>query len=84
MELKDFIKDVLEQMDSLKDVQQKKNYLVDELEFELALSIGKGTDKKIEVSASAFGIGAGGNRVTNSSIENIQKVKIKLTPRNQQ
>lgn len=74
MELKLFIKDVLEQMDGLKSIQQKRNYLVEELEFELFIT--ETDNGSVGVSVLGFG--------TIGSIENqnSQKVKIKLVPRN--
>lgn len=73
MELKEFIKDVLEQMEDVKSIQQKKNYLVEELEFELNLQ--QTTGGKVGVFFS--GIGAG----VQQNIQEGQKVKIKLTPK---
>lgn len=74
MELKLFIKDVLQQMDDLKSIQQKKNYLVEELEFELFITeTGNGS-----VGVSVLGFGTAGS-IEN---QNSQKVKIKLVPRN--
>lgn len=74
MELKRFIQDVLEQMDDLKNVQQKKNYLVEELEFELTLT----QTENGNVGVYLFGVGAG----INGENQNAHKVKVKLIPRN--
>lgn len=74
MELKLFIQDVLQQMDDLKSIQQKKNYLVEELEFELFITeTGNGS-----VGVSVLGFGTTGSLEN----QNSQKVKIKLVPKN--
>ncbi len=74
MKLKEFIQDVLEQMEDLKSVQQKTNYLVEELEFELALT--KSDGGKVGVSLLGFG----GD--LNAENQNAHKVKVKLVPKN--
>lgn len=74
MELKKFIEDVLLQMADLQNVQQKSRYLVEELEFELALT--ENESGKVGVRVLGFGVdGSVGN-------QNLQKVKIKLIPKN--
>lgn len=74
MELKEFIRTILEQMEEIKSIQQKKNYIVDELEFEL--SIQEMENNKIGLSAFGFGLNnEGGNQQGH-------KVKIKLKPKN--
>lgn len=76
MELKELIKDVLEQMAEVKGTKYKKRYLVEEIEFELSLS--KTKDGKI--GASLIGISGEGN----FGFSNEQKVRVKLIPKNNQ
>lgn len=73
MVLKDFIKDVLEQLEDLKNVQEKKNYLVQELEFELTLT----QSDSGKIGVSLLGLGAD----MNASNQNAHRVKVKLVPR---
>lgn len=73
MELKEFIQDVLGQMEDLKSVQHKKNYLVEELEFELTLP--KSDSGKVGISLLGFG---GDLKAEN---QNAHRVKVKLVPR---
>ena len=74
MELRRFIENVLQQMEELKNTQNKSNYLVEELEFELSLTEIEGG----EIGVSFLGIGGGVNQGT----ENTNKVKVKLIPKN--
>lgn len=72
MELKEFIKDILRQMDELRSDPLKQKYMVKELEFELSLSeIEEG-----KIGVSLFGIG--GN--LNNGNQNNHKVIVKLAP----
>ena len=72
MELKEFIKDILRQMDELRSDTIKQKYMVKELEFELSLSeIEEG-----KIGVSLFGIG--GN--LNNGNQNNHKVIVKLAP----
>lgn len=74
MELKEFISDVLKQMEDIKSDNNKQNYLVDNLEFELSLT----KTEKGSVGVNFFGAGA------NAGIHDsaAQRVKITLTPKN--
>jgi hypothetical protein len=74
MELKEFIRTILEQMEELKRIEQKKKYIVDELEFELSI-------QEIEnnrIVLSVFGLGGEMAGVNQQG----HKVKIKLKPKN--
>ncbi len=73
MELKVFISDVLRQMEELKNDSQKSNYLVEELEFELGITVTENS----AVAVKVFVLNAGGG----TENQNIQKVKIKLIPK---
>lgn len=74
MELKVFISDVLRQMEELRHIPQKSSYLVEELEFELGITVTENT----AVGVKVFVLNAGGG----TENQNIQKVKIKLIPKN--
>ncbi len=74
MELKVFISDVLRQMEELRNIPQKSSYLVEELEFELGITVTDNT----AVGVKVFVLNAGGG----TENQNIQKVKIKLIPKN--
>lgn len=79
MEIKNFISEILNELQDLKADANKKNYLVQELDFELSfvasksgsISSGKVWDVLIPVTAEG-----------NYSSDKIQKVKIKLKPKN--
>ena len=80
MEIKNFISEILDQLQDLKSNANKKHYVVQELEFELSFvaaktgtvsSSGKVWDLLIPVTAEG-----------KYSSDNIQKVKIKLKPKN--
>jgi hypothetical protein len=78
MSIKEFISDILDEMQDLKSNANKKKYIVEELEFELSFvaqkTIGGGANKLwdlfIPVTVEA-----------NYSSDKIQKVKIKLKPK---
>lgn len=72
MELKEFIEEVLGQMEDLKSNPLKQNYMVEELEFELSLT--KTINGKVGISFA----GIGGN--LNNGNQNEQRVKVKLIP----
>ena len=72
MELKKFISDVLDQLQEVKDNENKKRYSVKELEFEVSLQ--QTDDGKVGVAF--WGTGVGLHREN----QNTQKVTIKLTP----
>ena len=74
MELKEFIRTILEQMEELKRIEHKKNYIVDELEFEL--SIQEIENNRISLSIMGFGGNIEGGK------QQGHKVKIKLKPKN--
>jgi hypothetical protein len=80
MEINKFISMVLDELQDLKTNNNKKRYLVQDLEFELAVTINKEGNGKLEVSKSIMGfefkVGVGGD----VSKESIQMVKIKLKP----
>ena len=73
MELKELIRDVLEQMSEVKGVKYKRRYIVDEIEFELSLNqLDNG-----RIGARLLGIGGDIGTETN----NAQKVKVKMKPK---
>ena len=72
MELKDFIQEVLVQMEELKTDPLKQKYMVEELEFELTLT--ETNNGKVGISFA----GIGGS--LNNGKQNEQKVKVKLIP----
>jgi hypothetical protein len=81
MEIKNFISEILDQLQDLKSNANKKHYVVQELEFELSFvaaktgtisSTGKVWDLLIPVTAEG-----------KYASDNIQKVKIKLKPKPQ-
>ena len=81
METKNFISEILDQLQDLKSNANKKHYVVQELEFELSFvaaksgtvsSSGKVWDLLIPVTAEG-----------KYSSDNIQKVKIRLKPKQQ-
>lgn len=74
MELKEFIVKVLDQMADLRNSQNKSNYLVDELEFELAVNQTETGNVGVNL------LGFGGNAEVEN--QNSQKVRVKLIPKN--
>ncbi len=72
MELREFIQDVLIQMEDLKSDPRKQSYMVEELEFELSLT--ETQNGKVGISI----IGLGGD--LNKGNQNEQKVRVKLIP----
>jgi len=74
MDLKDFISKVMLEMKELKKDPLKTGYTIDELEFELLLTeIDTGN-----IRVGVFNIGASGSFES----QNVQKVKVKLIPKN--
>ena len=73
MEIKEFMAEVLKQMNELKTDANKKNYLVDNLEFELSFTVENNANAGVKLSI----INIGGN----TSHQNSHKVKIKLEPK---
>lgn len=73
MELKDLIKEVLEQMAEVKGNRYKKSYLVTEIEFELSLS--QTETGRIGANLVAFN----GHGEMGSAHE--QRVRVKLVPK---
>lgn len=80
MEINKFISMVLDELQDLKTNDNKKRYLVQDLEFELGVTISKEGNGKLEVSKSFMGLEVKGGVGGDVSKENIQKVKIKLKP----
>jgi hypothetical protein len=80
MEINKFISKVLDELQDLKTNDNKKRYIVQDLEFELSVAISKDGKGKLEVSNSFLGFEAKGDLGGGISKEDIQKVKIKLKP----
>ena len=75
MELKELIENVLHQMADIRDNNQnKRNYLVEEIEFELSLN----ETENGKIGAKLLGMGTN----VENGVENYQRVRIKLRPRN--
>jgi hypothetical protein len=74
MELKDLIKEVLEQMAEVKGNTYKKSYLVKEIEFELSLP----QTETGRIGAALIAFNANGELGS----ANEQRVRVKLVPKN--
>lgn len=81
MEIKKFIEQVLNELHELKGTRNKKYYLVQELEFELGVVINYEGDGKFKAGKKFLGISVAAELDASLSKENIQKVKIKLKPK---
>lgn len=73
MELQKFISDVLDQLQTIKTTDNKKYYLIDELVFEVTLTVGN----EGQIGVAVFGIG--GEILSNN--QNTQRVTIKMKPK---
>ncbi len=82
MEINKFISKVLDELQDLKTNDNKERYLIQDLEFELSVTVNKDGTGKLEVSNNFLGFGTKGNLGGSYSKEDIQKVKIKLKPKN--
>jgi hypothetical protein len=83
MEIKKFISMVLDELQDLKTSDEKKHYLIQDLEFELGLVINSDVSGEISGSKNILGVIKVGMALKgDASKENIQKVKIKMRPRN--
>jgi len=83
MEIKNFISMVLDELQDLKTSDNKKRYVIQDLEFELGLVINSDTNAEISGSKNLMGIVKVGMALKgDTSKENIQRVKIKMRPRN--
>lgn len=84
MEIKNFITMVLNELQELKTTDNKRNYQVDNLEFELGITVSKDVNGNAKLSVKNILIGSLSGEISNNiSDENFQKVKIKLTPKRQ-
>jgi hypothetical protein len=82
MKIKDFIIDMLNQMNDLKSEKSKTNYIVQEIEFELSLVVNDNKSEGINVSSDFFGLfKLAGEGQSEQGKESIHKVKIKLEPK---
>lgn len=83
MEIKKFISMVLDELQDLKTSDNKKRYVIQDLEFELGLVINKDTNAEFSGAKNLMGIVKVGVALKgDTSKENIQRVKIKMRPRN--
>ena len=80
MEVKKFISMVLDELQDLKTNDNKKRYLVQDLEFELGITVNTEGNGRLEVSNSFLGFEVAGGLGGEVSKENIQKVTIRLKP----
>jgi len=77
MKLQKFMGSVLDELASLRDTNQNKsNYLIDEMEFELHISEVTETNGCVNISVVKIG--------TETQTQNFNKVKIKLIPKKRQ
>lgn len=75
---------VLDELQDLKSNKNKRNYIVQDLEFELGVVLNYEAGADIKASQKFLGITVAANIGGDVSKENIQKVKIKLKPAGQQ
>ena len=81
MKIKEFIIDMLDQMNDLKSEKSKTNYIVQEIEFELSLVVNDNKSEGINASSDFFGLfKLAGEGQSERGKECIHKVKIKLEP----
>ncbi len=80
MEIKKFISMVLDELQDLKSNNNKKNYIVQDLEFELGVILNCEAGADINAGGKIMGITVAVGIDGGVSKENIQKVKIKLKP----
>lgn len=73
MELRNFIENVLVQLEDVQNIPQKRRYLVKDLEFELTLNVTENGN----IGVSLLGLGSG---LEVGTLEG-QRVKIKLVPK---
>lgn len=81
MEIKRFIGEVLDELHDLKGNRHKKFYIVQELEFELGVVLNYEGEGKLKAGKKFLGISVAAEIDAGLSKENIQKVKIKLKPK---
>lgn len=83
MEINKFISMVLDELQDLKSNKNKKNYIVQDLEFELGVVLNYEAGADIKARGKFLGITVAAGIDGGVSKENIQKVKIKLKPAGQ-
>ena len=82
MKIKEFIIDMLDQMNDLKSEKSKTNYIVQEIEFELSLVVNDNKSEGINASGDFFGFfKLAGEGQSEQGKESMHKVKIKLEPK---
>lgn len=74
---------VLDELQDVKSNKNKKNYIVQDLEFELGVVLNYESGAGIKASGKFLGITVAAGVDGGISKENIQKVKIKLKPAGQ-
>jgi hypothetical protein len=81
MEINKFISKVLDELQDLKTTDRKKDYIVEELEFEIGIVISDDVNGVAKLGVKSIFATISGEISNNVSNENIQKVKIKLKPK---
>jgi hypothetical protein len=77
MQINKFISSALDELQDLKSNNNKKRYVIEELEFDLSVTVSKENNNTFGINILMSEIGLNNN----TSQGNIQRVKIKLKPK---